>query len=38
MKLGSSDGIVITAACRAEILVRRNTRSDASARMSDWNL
>ena len=30
--------IVITAARRAEVLARRNTRSDAGARMSDWNL
>lgn len=31
MKLGSSDG-------SAKIFVRGNARSDASARLSDWNL
>ena len=30
--------IVMIATRRAEIFVRGNTRSDASARMSDWNL
>ena len=30
--------IVMTATRRAEIFVQGNTRSDASARVSDWNL
>jgi hypothetical protein len=37
-EVGVVGRIVVTAARRAEIFVRGNARSDAGARMSDWNL